>query len=100
MATAKAERHEPLLPLVRSVTGPVRTSVAVISSTSLLVGFAESGVLVLVAKAGVAMSSGRGEASSFDVGPFKADGWSIGTLIVLALVLALVRFVAQVANVW
>ncbi|HEU5149627.1 MAG TPA: ABC transporter ATP-binding protein [Iamia sp.] len=99
MASSKVERDEPLLPLVRSVTGPVRGSVAVITLTSLLVGFAESGVLVLVAHAGVALS-GADDAADIAVGPFDAGAWSVGTLIILALILALVRFGAQVANVW
>lgn len=71
---------------------------AVITLTSLLVGFAESGVLVLVAHAGVAMSGGR--EAHLSIGPLVADGWSIGILILLALGLAIVRFAAQTANVW
>lgn len=99
LARSKVEREEPLLPLVRSVTGPVRGSVAVITLTSLFVGLAESGVLVLVAHAGVALS-GADDAADLAVGPFDAGAWSVGTLIILALVLAVVRFAAQVANVW
>lgn len=99
LASSKVERDEPLLPLVRSVTGPVRGSVAVIALTSLLVGFAESGVLVLVAHVGIALS-GADSAADLAVGPLDAGAWAVGTLIVLALALAVVRFGAQVANVW
>lgn len=98
-ATQRSETATPLLPLVRSVTGPVRMAVVVLSSTSMIVGFAESGVLVLVAHIGVALSGGTG-ATQLHLGPLSLDGWSLGTLLLLALVLAVVRFAAQVANVW
>ncbi len=99
LASSRVERQQPLLPLVRSVTGPVRGSLAAIVLTSLVVGFSESGVLVLVAHAGVALSGGGG-AANLAVGPLDAGAWSVGTVIVMALVLATVRFGAQVANVW
>jgi ATP-binding cassette, subfamily B, bacterial len=74
-------------------------ALAVIAVLAILAGFAEAGLLVLVARIATSLAAGHA-ASSLVLGPIQKSTVSIGVLLAAAGVLAALRGALQVAALW
>jgi ATP-binding cassette, subfamily B, bacterial len=94
-AASRRETGTAFVPLAREVAGPVKGRLAVIAGLSIVLGLAESGVLVVLAQVALALSRGSDEVF-LDVG----GGYRFGvtSLLAMAAGLVLVRFAATTIN--
>jgi ATP-binding cassette subfamily B protein len=79
---------------LRPLLGGRRRSVIALSFFSILSGFTEAGVLAVVAQVAASLVSGAHEVTA-SVGPFELHT-SVGTLLIIASILAVVRLALQV----
>ena len=96
-AETRSTKQANILVLFRSVMGSMWRSLIILTVLSVIVGLAESGVLVIVAQVAVAVSS-RASDAAVTLGPLDLRV-SLAYIVGVAAVLALVRFLAQSASV-
>ncbi len=90
----RAQSSERFWTRLRPLLGGRRRAVASLAGFSILSGFTEAGVLAVVAQVAAALVTGTKEVDA-DIGPFPIHT-SLGQLLVIASVLALVRLVLQI----
>src|SRR5262245_40443034 len=88
-------KQRSILSLYRQVLGSMTKPIVILSTLSVVVGLAESGVLVIVAQVAVGLSNRSAEAT-VSLGPMHLTV-SVPVLLAVAAVLAVVRFGAQTA---
>lgn len=79
---------------LQPLLGERRRSVAALASLSVVSGFTEAGILAVVAQVAASLVSGATEVNT-SIGPFQAHT-SVGTLLAIAALLAVLRIVLQV----
>lgn len=83
---------------IKHLVGDRTTPIVALATVSVGTGFAEAGVLALVAQISATMIAG-GDQITANVGPIDLD-LSVGTALAVALVLAVVRTVLQLIVAW
>jgi ATP-binding cassette subfamily B protein len=98
MSEAATERFgddRPMRVLLTPLLRPRRGALIVISAAAVSAGFAEAAVLVLIARIAFALTSPE-QSVDVDLGPLGETSFSVGSLLIFATALVLLRVVLQV----
>ncbi|MGH2854824.1 MAG: ABC transporter ATP-binding protein [Solirubrobacteraceae bacterium] len=93
MRLPRRQRRSPTRARLSLVLGDRRGSIATLAASSVLAGFAEAGMLAVIAQVAAALVNGHGRVR-VDVGPLHGDP-AVGTLIAVAFALAAFRLALQ-----